>query len=55
MCCLTAGRGGHVEDAFVGKGGEREHGEEGGRGLEDVLAGEVFGGGAFLHRLQFWL
>ncbi len=44
--CFAAGGGGHVEDALVRLRGERHDGEEGGGGLEDVFAGEVFGRGA---------
>lgn len=42
---LSSRGGGHVEYALVGLGTEGDDGEEGGGGLEDVVAGEVFGGG----------
>lgn len=43
-----ATRGGrHVEYALVRLGGERDDGQEGRRGLEDVVACEVLGSGAW--------
>ncbi|SGY16355.1 BQ5605_C012g06854 [Microbotryum silenes-dioicae] len=40
---LTTRCGRHIEHAFVGLGIERDDGEEGRSGLEDVLTREVFG------------
>lgn len=41
---LSAGRGRHVEHALVLLRRERHDGQERGRGLDDVVAREVFGG-----------
>ena len=42
---LSAGCGGHVEDALVWLGGEGDDGEEGGGGLDHVVSCEVLGRG----------
>jgi len=44
---FPAGGGSHVENALVGLWGEGNDGEEGGGGLEHVMAGEVLGCSAF--------
>ena len=43
---LAAGGRGHVEDAFVLLRGQGHDGEHTGGSLEDVVAGQVFGGGS---------